>query len=61
MKVHIICMNDLPKFAIIQDEKKARAKMKKLSNEHWKRNTDHMLKSDYEQIYSWHIDTVDGE
>ena len=61
MKVHVICMNDSIRFAVVEDEVLANAKLIELKAEYYERNKG-LFRSyqAYIDICYWHIHTVDG-
>jgi hypothetical protein len=62
-KVHVICCNDSVEYAVIDDERKAKAKLKELKNTYYENNKYCFNCSieEYDIRYYWHIHTVNGE
>jgi hypothetical protein len=62
MKVHVICCNDSVEFAVIDDEEKAKEKMKELKAAYFERVKWHFRnEKDYAARTYWHIHTVEGQ
>ncbi len=61
MQVHVICCNDGIEFAVLEDEEKAKAKMKELSDAYFERNKFAFKnQEEYKMQCYWHIHTVNG-
>ena len=61
MKVHVICCNDSVEFAVIDDEEKAKEKMRELSNSYFERNKwSFKDEAEYKIRCYWHTHVVDG-
>ena len=70
-KIHVICCNDSVKYAVVDDEEKARARLDYLQDLHMEdvgielcgipSNWDRYKLERYNSTHNWHIETVEGE
>jgi len=59
MIAYIICMNDRTEAVVLNNEGKALAEMKKLSDEYYERNKwNFKSKDEYEHMCYWHLHEV---